>query len=504
MHADELICLLEVLFGDWCPHMQWVLQLRDALDSHERLLENLITPVLMINLLWKVHQDSRQFFAGCERWEEGEPFPQSTLWATVDALVDDVHINTNLTCPVTKFLGAAAPSLKHDKRDTGAAGRPAGGVGKQPTKNPSIPPICAQVVRELNSLYPSMDISTFARRSGMALLQFRIGFKGDCTTFALLGGCSESCPYKHITHPLADEKARSVKEVLELRLRKMATKILAVAPGGRGPSTQPSTPRASSHWDTLFGPTLLQHMAINYAKRIQETSPGNAFHGKSVIGIYFGRESCPHCGPFLHPLRILLQRRSEATIVFVSKGASEEDTMRYFSKMPRWTAMPHATAAGPQGKALLAKFGMTTIPALVLLDGNGRVICTDARVCLAADPTCLGFPWQAPAGTRCRNPTVDSAMGHAEAPSAVGDQAPSQPASLWHKSAGALLPGALRPHRLTRPPDGGRPPSFPEDKHEVAWHDRLAIDQDLARRGVEHDRATWVPVVPADVADNIH
>ncbi len=179
--------LLEVLFGDWCPHMQWVLQLRDALDSHERLLENWITPVVMINLLLKVHQDSRQFFAGCERWEEGEPFPWSTLRATVDALVDDVHINTTLTCPVTKFLGMATPSLRLDKRDPNATGRPAGGFGKQPTKNPSIPPSCAQVVKELDSLYPSMDISTFLRRSGMANSRFRIGNKGDCTNFALLG-----------------------------------------------------------------------------------------------------------------------------------------------------------------------------------------------------------------------------------------------------------------------------------------------------------------------------
>ncbi len=130
--------------------------------------------------------------------------------------------------------------------------------------------------------------------------------------------------------------------------------------------------------------------------------------------------------------------------------------------------MPHATAAGPRGKALLAKFGVTTIPALILLDNDGRVICTDNRVRLAADPTGLGFPWQAPAGTRRLNPTVDFAMGPAEAPSVVGDRAPSQPASLRHKSAGALPPGALRLHRL------------------------------------ERDRATRAPAVPVDVADNIH
>jgi hypothetical protein len=219
--------LLKVLFGNWCPHMQWVLQLQDALDSHKRLLENRITQVLMINLLWKVHQDSRQFFAGCERWEEGEPFTWSTLRAMVDALVDDVHINTTLTCPVTKFLGMMAQSIKQDKRDPEATGRSAGGFGKQPTKNPSILPSCAQVVRELNSLYPSMDISHFLRRSGVKYLQFQIENKGDCTNFALFGQCSKSCLYKHIACPVADEKAQSVKEVLELGLKKMATKTPA-------------------------------------------------------------------------------------------------------------------------------------------------------------------------------------------------------------------------------------------------------------------------------------
>jgi hypothetical protein len=145
----------------------------------------------------------------------------------VDALVDDVHINTTLTCPVTKFLGTTAQSIKQDKRDPEAIERSAGGFGKQPTKNQSIPSSCAQVVRELNSLYPSMDNSRFVCRSGAKYSRFQIGNRGDCTNFALLGRCSESCPYKHIARPVADEKARSVKEVLELGLRKMATKTPA-------------------------------------------------------------------------------------------------------------------------------------------------------------------------------------------------------------------------------------------------------------------------------------
>ena len=101
-------------------------------------------------------------------------------------------------------------------------------------------------------------------------------------------------------------------------------------------------------------------MPVNYAKQIRETSPGSILQRKSVVGFYFGRESCPHCGPFLHSLVALLRCRSEATIVFVSRGTSEADTMGYFYKMPRWTAMPHGAAAGTLGKAMVARFGVTT------------------------------------------------------------------------------------------------------------------------------------------------
>jgi hypothetical protein len=176
--------------------------------------------------------------------------------------------------------------------------------------------------------------------------------------------------------------------------------------------------------------------------------------------------------------------------------------MQYFSKMPNWTAMPHKMVAGPCGKALLARFGVTTIPALVLLDGNGWVICTDARIRLAADPIGIGFPWQALAGARRRIPTVDFAVGPAEAPSTRSDQALSQPTSR-HNNAWALPPGALCPPRPAQPLNDGIPPNFPKDKHMGAWHDRVTIDQDLARRALEHHGAPWALAVAADVVYNI-
>jgi hypothetical protein len=46
------IHLLEVLFGNQCHHLHWVLRLRDGLDLYKHSLEFRVTPSLMINLLW--------------------------------------------------------------------------------------------------------------------------------------------------------------------------------------------------------------------------------------------------------------------------------------------------------------------------------------------------------------------------------------------------------------------------------------------------------------------
>ncbi len=92
--------LLEVLFEDHCPHMLWVQCLHDRLDLHKSILETRITPTLRINLLWKVYMDACQFFDSCEKWDNGEALPRSTLQSTVRALVDEVNITTTLTCPV--------------------------------------------------------------------------------------------------------------------------------------------------------------------------------------------------------------------------------------------------------------------------------------------------------------------------------------------------------------------------------------------------------------------
>ncbi len=112
----------------------------------------LLTLALMINVLWWVHQDARQFFDRCKKWEEGEALPRAMLHTMVASLVDDVHIQMSFTCPVAEFLGpdTSMTAGTRVKRAEGTRGTP----GWQPTWNPSIPPICLPCVNKLNRFYP--------------------------------------------------------------------------------------------------------------------------------------------------------------------------------------------------------------------------------------------------------------------------------------------------------------------------------------------------------------
>jgi hypothetical protein len=50
--------LLEVLFGQNCPHLVHTRGIRDALDDNEADLETRITQKLCLHLLWRVHHNS--------------------------------------------------------------------------------------------------------------------------------------------------------------------------------------------------------------------------------------------------------------------------------------------------------------------------------------------------------------------------------------------------------------------------------------------------------------
>jgi hypothetical protein len=214
--------LLEVMFESDCLHLINVIQLWDGLVRHERVFESSITPPLMINLLWKVHQDSRQFFAHCEKWESGKLLPHSYLDNTVRELIADINISMTITCPVTDFLGTAVAAPKREAREA-PCNKPAGsGHGMQATKKSSIPAICAATVQKFNRLHPTMDISSFVRKSGIRYSDVKVGSQGDCINFGLLGRCSETCRYRHKIVTVPDDHARTIKAELEKGMAKLS------------------------------------------------------------------------------------------------------------------------------------------------------------------------------------------------------------------------------------------------------------------------------------------
>jgi hypothetical protein len=199
--------VLDVLFGPDCPHLTHVSAIRDGLETHEAELESRLTGVLILHLMWRVHHDARQFFLACERWEDGERLPHSTLGNTVRQLVDDCSIQVTITCPEAMFLGpplrvpvpgATTPSTPRAPRVS----------GPQPTVNAAIPPMCQKVVATFNRLYPGMSVVELCERGKVRLSQLKVGREGACVNFGLFGRCS-GCQYRHEVCSVATSRPRS-------------------------------------------------------------------------------------------------------------------------------------------------------------------------------------------------------------------------------------------------------------------------------------------------------
>ena len=178
--------------------------------------------------------------------------------------------------------------------------------------------------------------------------------------------------------------------------------------------------------------------------------------GRTVVGLYFSADWCQPCKLFTPLLKKLhASTRAHCTdanrnippfeIVLVSRCKEAKDTERYFADMP-WAAMKHDSATGRQSLALMEKYGVSTIPALVLLDGEGALICNCGQEHLRKVPTGKGFPWPAPfSGPR---------------PAQVGFAIPPLAEVLPKKPTGKPPPFP-QPRRSTAGFPDGRPVGFP-------------------------------------------
>ncbi len=146
-----------------------------------------------------------------------------------------------------------------------------------------------------------------------------------------------------------------------------------------------------------LGLQLVAHDGHGYSSWDSLVPTLKAVRGWTVVGIYFSANWCTPCVQFT-PLLTSLHASRRAhdmaaaksippfEVISVSRCNDAAATEQYFAKMP-WTAMPHAESIGHQGLALMEEFGVTSIPALILLDGVRAAICREGKEHLWADPT---------------------------------------------------------------------------------------------------------------------
>ncbi len=138
-----------------------------------------------------------------------------------------------------------------------------------------------------------------------------------------------------------------------------------------------------------LGPQLVAHDGHGYSSWDRFVPTLKVVHGQTVVGIYFSADWCTPCVQFT-PLLMSLHASCRAhgtaasksippfEVILVLRCHDAATTEQYFTKMP-WTAMPHAESSGHWGLALMEEFGVTLITALILLNGEGAVICRDGQ-----------------------------------------------------------------------------------------------------------------------------
>ena len=125
-----------------------------------------------------------------------------------------------------------------------------------------------------------------------------------------------------------------------------------------------------------MGPTLFRHVNLGYSDATVPVRPPEALRDTAIIGFFFGRQSCPHCAPVLEDLRKLAALRSDTSVILVPVRMARDESKRYFGMLYDWLSVPYD---GVIGQTLVDRFHITTVPAIIVLNASGRVICKDGR-----------------------------------------------------------------------------------------------------------------------------
>jgi hypothetical protein len=219
-HLNNYVGWLEVLVGDECSHLLAVIRLRDCLDENEERLEPVLTDRLLLTILWKVHEDARQFFHRCELWNRGEPLPKSNLKGMVRLLEEELTVIESITCPYDDFYGKIDKGKEKGRgkdRDKGKGGEDPKKREPQATVNPTIPALCSATVKKILALHPNMTITQFVAETGIPLKDL------------LFGVCRSGCTFRHDVRTIPEGKQKEVNAALQKGLKILEDKKKAAS-----------------------------------------------------------------------------------------------------------------------------------------------------------------------------------------------------------------------------------------------------------------------------------
>jgi len=121
----------------------------------------------------------------------------------------------------------------------------------------------------------------------------------------------------------------------------------------------------------LLGPKLVSKSG--------EVNTADALAGK-LVALYFSAHWCPPCRQFTPEFdRVFSSLQSQGkplAVVFVSHDQDQDAFNEYFGEQP-WYAIPFEAEETRQ--ALGEKFGIRGIPALLILNQDGKLVTKDAR-----------------------------------------------------------------------------------------------------------------------------
>lgn len=142
----------------------------------------------------------------------------------------------------------------------------------------------------------------------------------------------------------------------------------------------------------MIGTTLLKE---GEALSLLDTQVASA----SYVGLYFSASYCPSCKDFNSLLENSFSRSLRdkgLQIVLVSNDRSEDAFNSYVDKFPSFFAIPYSPLQQLKGE-LRERWGIKTMPALVVLERATGAVCTAAgRDGVAVDPSGEHFPWADP------------------------------------------------------------------------------------------------------------